>query len=84
MHAAVRQRVLTANLDLAARGLAHASFGNVSEIDHDAHIVAKGLMPSAAGLAFRTFRCCARQVPTTVIVRCAAEPAAVFASIWTV
>ena len=40
MHAALRQRVLTANLDLAARGLAHASFGNVSEIDHDAHIVA--------------------------------------------
>jgi L-ribulose-5-phosphate 4-epimerase len=40
MHVALRKRVLTANLELAARGLAHASFGNVSEIDDDAQIVA--------------------------------------------
>jgi L-ribulose-5-phosphate 4-epimerase len=36
----LRRRVLEANLGLAARGLAHASFGNVSEVDRDAGIVA--------------------------------------------
>jgi L-ribulose-5-phosphate 4-epimerase len=40
VHEEVRRRVLDANLDLAASGLAHASFGNVSELDRDAGLVA--------------------------------------------
>jgi L-ribulose-5-phosphate 4-epimerase len=40
VHAELRQRVLAANLELAAQGLAHASFGNVSEVDRDAAVVA--------------------------------------------
>jgi L-ribulose-5-phosphate 4-epimerase len=40
VHDELRRRVLEANVDLAARGLTHASFGNVSEADRDADIVA--------------------------------------------
>lgn len=40
MHAELRHQVLAANLELAAQGLAHASFGNVSEVDRDAAVVA--------------------------------------------
>ena len=40
MYAELRHRVLAANLELAAQGLAHASFGNVSEVDRDAAVVA--------------------------------------------
>jgi L-ribulose-5-phosphate 4-epimerase len=36
----LRERVASANRDLAARGLAHASFGNVSEADRAAGVVA--------------------------------------------
>ena len=40
MHAELRQRVLGANFELSTMGLAHASFGNVSEVDRDAAVVA--------------------------------------------
>ncbi len=40
MHEALRRRVLAANIELMSRGLAHASFGNVSEIDRESGIVA--------------------------------------------
>jgi L-ribulose-5-phosphate 4-epimerase len=40
VHGELRGRVLEANLALAARGLAHASFGNVSELDRSAGVVA--------------------------------------------
>jgi L-ribulose-5-phosphate 4-epimerase len=40
VHAELRRQVREANLDLAARGLAHASFGNVSGIDREAGVVA--------------------------------------------
>jgi L-ribulose-5-phosphate 4-epimerase len=36
----LRRRALAANLELAARGLVHETFGNVSEIDRDASVVA--------------------------------------------
>jgi L-ribulose-5-phosphate 4-epimerase len=39
-HEELRRRVLAANLELAARGLVHQTFGNVSEIDRDAGLVA--------------------------------------------
>ena len=40
MHAELCHRVLAANLELSAQGLAHASFGNVSEVDREAAVVA--------------------------------------------
>ena len=40
MHDELRRRVRDANVDLAARGLAHASFGNVSAVDRDAGLLA--------------------------------------------
>jgi L-ribulose-5-phosphate 4-epimerase len=40
VHAELCHRVLAANLELAAQGLAHASFGNVSEVDREAAVVA--------------------------------------------
>jgi L-ribulose-5-phosphate 4-epimerase len=36
----LRRQALAANLDLVARGLVHASFGNVSAIDREAGVVA--------------------------------------------
>lgn len=52
MHEALRQRVLEANLELAARGLAYASFGNVSAVDRDGGVVA--IKPS--GVAYGDLR----------------------------
>ena len=49
MHDELRRQVLEANLDLAARGLAHASFGNVSAVDRDAGVVA--IKPSGVAYA---------------------------------
>ena len=40
MHEALRDQVFQANLALAAQGLAHGNFGNVSAVDRDAEIVA--------------------------------------------
>jgi L-ribulose-5-phosphate 4-epimerase len=40
VHDDLRDRVAAANVELAARGLVHASFGNVSEIDRAAGVVA--------------------------------------------
>jgi L-ribulose-5-phosphate 4-epimerase len=40
VHPELCHRVLVANLELAAQGLAHASFGNVSEVDREAAVVA--------------------------------------------
>jgi L-ribulose-5-phosphate 4-epimerase len=40
MHERLCQRVLSANVELAARGLVHAHLGNVSEVDREAGIVA--------------------------------------------
>lgn len=37
---ALRERVAAANREIAARGLAHGSFGNVSETDRDAGVIA--------------------------------------------
>ena len=39
-HEELRRRVLAANLELAARGLVHETFGNVSEVDRDVSVVA--------------------------------------------
>lgn len=52
MHEELRRAVLDANRDLAARGLAHASFGNVSAVDRDAGVVA--IKPS--GVAYAELR----------------------------
>ena len=52
MHEALRQEVLAANLELAARGLAMGSFGNVSAVDRDAAVVA--IKPS--GVRYRDLR----------------------------
>ena len=52
MHDDLRRAVLDANLDLEARGLAHASFGNVSAVDRDAGVVA--IKPS--GVAYADLR----------------------------
>jgi L-ribulose-5-phosphate 4-epimerase len=52
MHDALRQKVLAANIALAARGLAHASFGNVSEVDRDEGVMA--IKPS--GVAYDDLR----------------------------
>jgi L-ribulose-5-phosphate 4-epimerase len=49
MHEELRERVAAANRDLAARGLAQASFGNVSEADREAGIVA--IKPSGISCA---------------------------------
>jgi L-ribulose-5-phosphate 4-epimerase len=51
-HDALREQVLAANLELAARGLTQASFGNVSGIDRDAGVVA--IKPS--GVAYADLR----------------------------
>jgi L-ribulose-5-phosphate 4-epimerase len=51
-HDALREQVLAANLELAARGLAQASFGNVSGVDRDAGVVA--IKPS--GVAYADLR----------------------------
>lgn len=40
MHDELREQVLSANRELAALGLAHASYGNVSAIDRGADVVA--------------------------------------------
>jgi L-ribulose-5-phosphate 4-epimerase len=40
MHERLREDVVAANRELAALGLAHASYGNVSEVDREAGIVA--------------------------------------------
>jgi L-ribulose-5-phosphate 4-epimerase len=48
----LRRHVLEANLELSARGLAHASFGNVSAVDRDAGVVA--IKPS--GVAYGDLR----------------------------
>jgi L-ribulose-5-phosphate 4-epimerase len=40
MYEELCHRVLAANLELAEQGLAHASFGNVSEVDREAAVVA--------------------------------------------
>ena len=52
MHEELRRAVLDANLDLAARGLAHARFGNVSAVDRDAGVMA--IKPS--GVAYAELR----------------------------
>jgi L-ribulose-5-phosphate 4-epimerase len=52
VHDELRERVLEANVALAARGLAHASFGNVSAADRDAGVVA--IKPS--GVAYDELR----------------------------
>jgi L-ribulose-5-phosphate 4-epimerase len=52
VHEELREQVLAANLALAARGLAHASFGNVSAVDRDAGVVA--IKPS--GVAYDELR----------------------------
>jgi L-ribulose-5-phosphate 4-epimerase len=39
-HEQLRRRVLAANLELTSRGLVHDTFGNVSEVDRDASVVA--------------------------------------------
>ncbi len=52
MYDGLREQVLAANLELAARGLAHASFGNVSGVDRDAGVVA--IKPS--GVAYSELR----------------------------
>jgi L-ribulose-5-phosphate 4-epimerase len=48
----LRERVLAANLELATRGLARASFGNVSGVDRDGGVVA--IKPS--GVAYSDLR----------------------------
>ncbi|HLI13032.1 MAG TPA: L-ribulose-5-phosphate 4-epimerase AraD [Alphaproteobacteria bacterium] len=52
MHDELREQVLAANLELAARGLAHASFGNVSGVDREAGVIA--IKPS--GVAYSELR----------------------------
>jgi L-ribulose-5-phosphate 4-epimerase len=52
VHDKLREQVLAANVALAARGLAHASFGNVSAVDRDAGVVA--IKPS--GVAYDALR----------------------------
>jgi L-ribulose-5-phosphate 4-epimerase len=52
VHDGLSQRVAAANRDLAARGLAHASFGNASELDREAGVVA--IKPSGISCAAAT------------------------------
>jgi L-ribulose-5-phosphate 4-epimerase len=52
MHEELRRDVLAANVELAARGLAQASFGNVSGADREAGVVA--IKPS--GVAYAELR----------------------------